>query len=221
MHFSLRPRWRKVYRDIWLHKPRAILVVLAIVVGIVGAGSVLNTWGLIRTATREEYRASNPPSAVLRTDAIDAALLARVRARTDIAYAEARRTVGASVRVGGVSQRALLFALAEPAQLRIGVVESVRGAWPADDDGIVVEHSSVDIAGVDLGSLVTVQVDSGPERALRVTGVSRDVGLAPGWMEHIVYGFVTPATLTALGLPPTFNELRIVVRNPALSRDAV
>ena len=221
MHLSLRPRWRKVYRDIWLHKPRAILVVLAIVVGIVGAGSVLNTWGLIRTATREEYRASNPPSAVLRTDAIDAALLARVRARTDIAYAEARRTVGASVRVGGVSQRALLFALAEPAQLRIGVVESVRGAWPADDGGIVVEHSSVDIAGVDLGSLVTVQVDSGPERALRVTGVSRDVGLAPGWMEHIDYGIVTPATLTALGLPPTFNELRIVVRNPALSRDAV
>ena len=76
-------------------------------------------------------------------------------------------------------------------------------------------------AGIDVGSTVTVQVDSGAERSLLVTGVSRDVGLAPGWMEHVVYGFVTPATLVALGVPATFNELRIVVRDRTLDRDAV
>ena len=34
---TLGPRWRKVLRDVWQHKSRTILVVLAIAVGILGA----------------------------------------------------------------------------------------------------------------------------------------------------------------------------------------
>ncbi len=49
----------------------------------------------------------------------------------------------------------------------------------------------------------------------------RDVGLPPGWMDHVVYGFVTPATLAALGAPASFNELQIVVRDASADRDAV
>ena len=220
MSVNVPPRWRKVLRDVWLHKPRALLVVLAIVVGVVGAGTVLNTWGLIRVATRDEYRSSNPPSAVLRMDVVDAAFLARVRAHADIAHADARRTVSATVRVGGVSQRAQLFALADT-QVRIGRVVSLRGAWPATDGTLIIEQSSLDFSGARVGGSIAVQVDSGSEQALRIAGVSRDVGLAPGWMEHVVYGFVSPSTLAALGVPPTFDQLRIVVRNQTLTRDAV
>jgi len=59
----LDPRWRKVLRDLWLHKSRTVLVVLAIAAGIAGAGAVLNTWALVRRVTREQYLASNPASA--------------------------------------------------------------------------------------------------------------------------------------------------------------
>ena len=37
------PRVRKVLRDVWHHKARTILVVLAIAIGIIGAGAVLNS----------------------------------------------------------------------------------------------------------------------------------------------------------------------------------
>jgi len=42
--------------------------------------------------------------------------------------------------------------------------------------------------------------------------VARDAGLAPGWMEHMVYGFVTPATLERHRRARTLDQLQIVVR---------
>src|SRR5512134_3422334 len=89
----LEPRWRKVLGDVWLHKSRMLLVVPAIAVGLAGAGSVLDTWALVKRATERGFLASNPVSATIRTDSIDGALLAGVRALPGIADAEARRTV--------------------------------------------------------------------------------------------------------------------------------
>ena len=39
----------------------------------------------------------------------------------------------------------------------------------------------------------------------------RDVSLAPGWMEHVVYAYTTRATLAQLGLGAETNELQVRV----------
>ena len=78
------PRWNKVLRDLWLHKSRTALVGIAISIGIIGAGSVLNTWALLQGATRAEFRASEPASATIRTSGIDEALLEQVRSLPSI-----------------------------------------------------------------------------------------------------------------------------------------
>jgi len=218
---ALRPRWRKVLRDAWLHKPRTALVVLAIAVGILGAGSVLDTWSLIRRATRDEFRESHPASATLRTDSVDAALLAQVRARPDIRFAQARRVTLGSVRVADGARTAELFVVDDYSNIRIGKVQPERGTWPPANDDLVLESSSVEFSGLTVGDSVLVQVGDGSPCALAVAGIARDVGLAPGWMEHVVYGFVTRGTLERLGVPSAFNELQIVVRDETMDRDAV
>jgi putative ABC transport system permease protein len=68
-----------------------------------------------------------------------------------------------------------------------------------------------------------VQLDDGDPLELTVTGVARDQELAPGWMEHVVYAFVTPATLARLGGSAQLNQLQIVVRagdSVSFDRDA-
>jgi putative ABC transport system permease protein len=216
----LSPRWRKVVRDVWLHKSRTILVVLAISIGIIGAGAVLNKWALLRTVTRGEFSASNPASATLRTDSIDAALLERVRAMPGIAFAEARRTTFASARTESGWRTAVLYATDDFAK-RIGTLKPEHGDWPPKDGAIVVEASSVEFAGAGIGQPLQVQLGDAPPVTLTTTGITRDVGLPPGWMEHVVYGFVTPATLASLGAPRTPNELQIVVRDRAMDREAI
>ena len=210
-------------RDLRLHWSRTMLVVVAIAVGLAGAGSVLDTWSLVRQVTREEYRASNPASATLRADSLGPALVARVRAMPAVAAAQARRTVGGSVRTPGepAPRSLVLFALDDFRSGRIGKVKGEEGDWPPRDGALVIERSSVDFATVRIGDTLAVRAGDGEPIPLAVTGIARDVGLAPGWMEHVVYAFASPATLAVLGVPPTFDELQIVVRDSTLDREGI
>lgn len=220
---ALSPRWRKVLRDLQLHPSRTALVVLAMVVGLAGAGSVLDTWSLMRQVTREEYRASRPASATMRVDSVSAELVAQVRSMPAIAAVKARRTVNGGVRVAGeASPRALVvFTLDDFQNNAIGRVQGEAGQWPPREGELVIERSSVEYAGVAIGDSLVVQVGDAAPVTLPVSGIARDVGLAPGWMEHVVYTFASPVTLGRFGVPVTFNELQFVVRDGTLDRDGV
>ena len=217
----LEPRWRKVCRDAALHKARTFLVVVAIAVGITGAGSILNAWALVRRVTRESYLASDPAAATLRTDAIDARLLAMVRTVRGVRDAQARRVVTASVRAQGAWQTAVLFASDDFGAYRIGRPHREAGAWPPADGDIVIEKSSIEFSGARVGEPVAVAVGRGDTQPVNVTGIVRDVGLAPGWMEHAVYGFTTPATLARIGAPSSLDQLQIVVTDRRATQDDI
>lgn len=217
----LEPRWRKVWRDAWLHRARTLLVVLAITLGLIGAGSILNAWALVERATQEGYLAADPAAATLRTDSIDAVLLAAVRAVPGVRNAQARRTTMASMQVQGFWRPAMLFATPDYAQARIGALGPLTGAWPPADGTISVEQSSVGFSGAQVGQSVQLVVGDRPAATMGVTGIVRDVTLAPGWMEHVVYAFTTPATLAQLGVPSRMNELQLVVSDPAPTQDDV
>jgi putative ABC transport system permease protein len=213
-------RWLKVARDLWLHKARTMLVVAAIVIGIVGAGAVLNTWSLLRVVTREGFLATNPASATLRVDSVSDAMLARVRALPSVGSASSRRNVVASVLTAGGWKTAMLFSGPELATSDIGKVVNVEGVWPVRDSMLVVENSSVEFSGITMGDSLVLRLGEGPAYTVVANGIARDAGLAPGWMEHIVYAFVTPATLRAIGAPSVPNELRILVSGDRFDRDA-
>jgi len=215
------PRWRKMLRDIWLHKARTLLVVVAVATAMVGAGALLDAWALVERATAESFLASHPPSATLRADKLDADLLVQVRALPAVAAARLRGRAFAAVDVGGTRFTAELFALEDFAARDIGAVASERGSWPPRDGEISIEKSSFDYSGAELGAPVELRLGENPAQKLRVSGVAHDFGLPPGWMDHVVYGFVTPATLTVLGAAPVPNELQIVVRDTNADRDAV
>jgi putative ABC transport system permease protein len=216
----VRPRWRKVFRDLWLHRSRTVLVIAAIAIGQAGAGAVLNTWALVERATREEYRASIPPSATLRVDSVDGALLDRVKSLPGIRDAQARRTTFAAAFAPAGRVSAILFTVDDFTAIRIGKVEPESGGWPPADGELVIERSSLAFSGASVGESLRVAVGTGESVPLAVTGVARDVGLAPGWMEHVLYGFVSRGTLTKLGVSPALDQLVIAV-DGGLDRDAV
>ena len=220
MHDTIAPRWRKMLRDAGLHKARTSLVVAAVVLGMIAAGALLDAWALVRRVTLETYAATHPASAsLLVDDAVDDAMLAQLRALPDLAAVRARGHASAAIQIEGTRYTAELFALSDFAAREIAAVSTERGTWPPRDGEISIEKSSLAFAGAALGQDVEVQLGQ-RTRTLRITGVAHDVGLPPGWMDHVVYGFVTPATLEALEAKPTLNEVQFVVRDAALDRDA-
>jgi putative ABC transport system permease protein len=214
-------RHTKILRDLWLHRARTLLVVLAITVGIVGAGTVLNTWALLRRVTRDGYLATNPPAATLRFDRVDSLLLSKVAALPEVSAVQGRRSVVAAIRTADGPFTAQLVAATDLATSEVGKLVRVSGDWPPPDSAITVEQSSVEFSGVRLGDDVTLQIGDGTPVSVRIRGVARDQGLAPGWMEHVVYAFVTPATLERLGAPAGMDELRFTVRTAAMDAEAI
>ena len=215
------PRWRKMLRDVWLHKSRSLLVVLAVATGMIGSGALLDAWALVQRVTDETYRGSHPVSATLRVDAIDAALLTQIRALPTVAAARVRRALSATALVNGTELNVELFALQDFGARDIARLESERGVWPPRDGEISIEKSSLEFSGTRLGGSIDLHFDKQPPQTLPISGIAHDVSLPPGWMDHVVYGFVTPATLAMLGAPASLNEIQIVVRDTTADRDTV
>src|SRR5215212_5630768 len=174
------PRWKKVLRDLWLHKSRTALVGVAISIGIIGAGAVLDTWSMLRHATRQEFSSSSPASATLRTTAIDDALLMKIRAMPPIRLAEARSNVAASVYTATGWRSALLMSASDFSTVKIGVIKQEEGDWPPRHDAVAIESSSVDFASASIGDKLTIKIADGEPHEIPITGIARDVGLAPG-----------------------------------------
>ena len=214
-------RWKKVISHLMQHRSRSLLVVLAITVGLVASGAVLNTYFILQQGLREGYLATNPPSAVIQTENIDDVLLTRIADLSDIAEAESMQHVDGLAMVGDRWQPIRLFVPGNYARNSIGRLEPLSGVWPPPDGEIVLERSSVEFAGAELGDSLRLGVVHGVSRNLPISGVVRDSGLAPGWMEHIVYGFVTPTTLESLGGSVDANRLQIVVAEDRLDGDHV
>ncbi|MCB1745405.1 MAG: ABC transporter permease, partial [Gammaproteobacteria bacterium] len=194
---------------------------MAIALGSAGAGVVLVTWAILQQVTVAEFAASNPMSASVHADRVDAELLAAVRKVRGIADVQARRVVLASARVDGVPQTAVLTRIDGYEPVRIGKVVAVAGAWPPTDAGVVIEKSSVEFAATDIGGTLQLSVGEGPTVRAAVTGIARDVGVAPGWMEHTVYLFTSAATLEALGEDSAFDEVQFTVADRSLDRDRI
>ena len=216
----LSPRWRKALGDLRQHLGRTGLVVLAIAVGLAGAGTILNAWALVQVATTEGYAASDPAAATIRVDSTDDALLALVRGFPGVRDVQARRTTVARAQVAGATFTALLFTVDEREPVRIGGVVW-EGGGPPHDGTLTIERSSLDFSGAAVGEEVMLSFGAEPPVAVRVGGIARDVGLAPGWMEHLLYGFVSRATLTELVAPSALDELRVVLTDATLDQDGV
>ncbi len=214
-------RWRKALRDLGQHKARSLLVAVAMALTLTGAGTVLNAWALVGRTTEQGFIASLPVSATLMVDgAIDAAAVAEVRALPTVGATRLRRSMTLSMQAQGAWQTAELIAFDDFSAPGIGLLRP-EGPWPPRDGEWVIERSSLEFSGAVVGEAATLRPRSGNAQALTLSGVVRDVSQAPGWMEHLVYGFASPATLQRLGAPAGFNELQLRVRDPQADRAAV
>ncbi len=213
-------RWRKVLRDLWGDKPRTLLVVLAIAIGIVGVGAILNSYSVLIREMDRNYMDTNPASAVLYMEGVDDALVQSIEARPEIAQAEARRLVVARYQMGTNSWISIiLFVIDDFDDLRVSTFTSERGDWNPAADEILIDRAALQLSEKDVGDVVLIKAPGVTPQSLTITGITHDPGQAPAWMEGLVYGYITTDGLALLGEAPVFNELRVVMADTSMDQE--
>jgi putative ABC transport system permease protein len=210
----LSPRWKKIAGDIGQSQGRLVMMVVAIAAGVFAVAAISTAYVVLSRELDQSYQATNPATALLDVDSLDAAAVAAAKQRPGIAWAEAGGRL-----LGRVEVRTnewlplLLFVVPDFDSQRIGLVRLEAGHWPSDA-GIVLERTAVSVANTAMDRAITVQTQSGVSRSLTVTGIVHDPSLAPAWQQQTVYGYVTPATLHLLGEDSELHILKLRVNEP-------
>ncbi len=216
-------RWRKVLRDLGVARTRTVLVVLSIAVGVFAVGTIAGANALLQEGLKEKYLASRPASATISAAAFGDDLVETVRGMPGIADAEARRSVTVRLRTGPETFRELqLTAITDFEDQRLDLVTPEPGAaWPPARGEMLLERSSLTLADVPTNGDVEIQTVDGKLHRLRVAGLSHEVGASPAFYVGRLQGHISFAALDDLGYGTAYDELRILVDDPAMSRDQI
>jgi putative ABC transport system permease protein len=218
----LRPRWRKVLRDLWSNKTRTLLVVLSIAVGVFAIGMVGGSRVILIRDLTNTWMGVNPPSATLNTEAFDDQLVQVVRKMPGVSEAEARRTIAVRIKVGPEEWKNMrLSALPDFNDMRIYKVRRLSGAWPPKAHDVLLERATSSFLGVSAGQTMLIELPDGKQYTLRVDGLVHDPGQCPPTLCSVGYGYITLDTAEWLGQPRDFNQLNIVVAEQQLDTDHI
>jgi putative ABC transport system permease protein len=208
----LRPRWKKVLRDLFANRTRTALVVLSIAVGVFAFGTILATRFILYDTLRSSFLAINPASATITTEPFDDDLVDAVRNVPGVAEAEGFRAISIRIQTGPlVWQDAMLYVLPDDGATAVGIVKPWQGAWPPPNKTLLIERASLAKTRAAIGDTVTIQVPGENARSLPITGTTHDLSLPPAALAGQAFGYITADTLEWLGGPRSHNQLQFVV----------
>ena len=216
-------RWIKIWRDVRVGEGRMSMIVAALAVSLAAVVAMLTTFAVLRREVPRSYMASNPASAQLSLSVEpDDALLAAIRARPGILAAERATTRSARlVLPDGERIGLLLFVVQDFATSTIGTVRPDSGQWPAPAGSILIERSAMALTKSAIGQRIDIELPNAGRRTIAIAGTVHDLGVAPAWQEQVVYGYISAATLAALGEPVSLDNLRLVVSDPAATAESI
>lgn len=216
----LSPRWMKLARDVALTPGRVAMMVLAIASGVFGLATMLSSYTILSREIRQNYLETNPASATLRVDHVDAKLIAGIRSFPGIAAAQASSTIGARIESGAGNWQPLsVLALDDFSQMQINTIYPEKGAWPPAPGTILLERESLKMLKAEIGESLHIKTADGVSHHLTISGTTHDPGTPVPSLT--VFGYATPATLQGIGVDANLRDLKITVKDQAFDIDAI
>lgn len=188
------PRWKKALADIVVRPGRSALAAGAMAIGAAAIGALAFKQAILRPVLSDMHGKTRPASATYFVDGADDSLVEAIRAIPGVGDAELRPVILARLRVGSGESEvwvpAVLYVVPDFGAQRLNLFRPDAGAWPPADGEVLLERSAVTVAKAATGDALRLRIPGGEDQALRFSGTVHAAGLAPAWMEHVVYGFV-------------------------------
>jgi putative ABC transport system permease protein len=216
---GLGTRWIKIFKDLWDHKSRSILVILSIAVGVGAVGMINNAKSMIERDLFGIYNSTNPSLVQLFVSPFQKDLVSAVGGLPEIQDAEARRSeLQTIIDPDGQPRNLNLYAAPDYNNIRIDQFHVEAGVGVPGVREILLERQSASGMGVKIGDMVTIEIDHQRQYQVKVVGIIHSLQLRPFILGHQATGFVSIDTMAWLGLGAYYNQIDIVTTSNKFDR---
>ena len=209
----LKPRWSKVFTDLWEDKTRTGLVVASIAVGVFAIGMIINAYVILKEDINHAYEAVNPPNIEVRTDLFDKDLVRVIEKIPGVEAVEGRRVIEIRARKGNESWQNLKLIGVTNFTSGINLLDPIEGTQFPSENEALISQSMMQPTGFQMGDTLEIELPDGLTHELIVAGLVTDQTIAkpePNPMNNI---YVDMKTLRSFGQDSNFNRLYITVGN--------
>ncbi len=209
----MKPRWRKVFLDLFENKARTALVVFSIAVGVFAIGTIAGAYVIISNDMSASYAANQPANLEFRTEDFDDDTLTAVRNNRDIETAEGRRVFTVRVRAEHSRQWTTLDVIAvdDFDKNEVNLLTPLRGSGRPNKDEVLLEVEALDELDIAVGQDLVFELHDGSLKTLRVAGIVQDPATGADDFLALPYAYVTMNTLPTLRQPELYNRLYAIV----------
>ena len=209
----MRPRWRKVFHDLWDNIMRTLLVVMSIAVGVFSIGVITGAYEIISNDMGASYAANNPANVELRMTNFDDDVLSSIRNFKGVQDAEGRRVSNYRVRPENSDQWTTidLIAVEDFSKNEVNLLVPISGKSEAGKDEIVLNKKNMEKVHVTVGEYLVFELADGTTKKLKVVGIVQDASTGADDFLAPPFAFTVMDTLQTLKQPELFNRVYMTV----------
>lgn len=215
----MRPRWKKVWADLWANRVRSLVVILSIAIGLFAVGLISTTYSWLQLAMGSGYARIKPANVLVLSRGFTQDFVERVENLAEVQSAQGVAQHTFRLRTGPETTIPIeVQAISDYSEQRINLLTLQSGRLPLDEGEIALDFNKLAETGAQLGNPITLLLPSGKERQLMVTGIVQDVtigagGLGGGFFIAPAQGYIITDSLIELEKADLFNKLLVTVED--------
>ncbi len=210
---SMTMKLRKVIGDLRVNPGRTILVILALIIGLWGVGSILVSYTILSRDLNENFIRTTPLHAAITSKDFSRLDLAALRHRLEIEKAEFRDLATLRIETHPDDWIPLwLFGVEDFNNFNLARVFDQKGndgPIVPEDGTMLVERDGLRFSDLKAGSPARIRA-GGRVVNVPVAGISFDPAQAPGTQDHLIYAYVNKKTYSEI-IGEAANQ-RLIIR---------
>ena len=218
----LKPRWSKVFSDLWDDKTRTALVVVSIAAGVFAVGMIITAFVVLSEDINSSYAAANPVNIEIRADPFHEDLVRVIEKVPGVDDVEGRQIIPIRARRGSGNWQGLsLVGIKDFENLAINQLGRIDGSKIPGRGEIIVSQDMMNDTGFQVADEIEVELPDGSTHYLTVAGLVSDQTTARYDADITINVFATLDTVRSLGLGNFFNRLFITVEGDGSSEEFI
>ncbi|MES0360727.1 MAG: FtsX-like permease family protein [Anaerolineales bacterium] len=218
----LKPRWSKVFSDLWDDKTRTALVVASIAVGVFAVGMIITAYAILSKDINSSYAAAIPANIEIWTDPFYEDFIRVIEKVPGVDDVEGRHVASIRARRGDENWQGLkLIGVADIDNMSINQLGTWEGSQSPKKAEVILSQDLMNSTGFQVGDVIEIELPDGSTPNLTVVGLVSDQTSARPDANATSSALVTLDTVKSFGLGAYFNRLLVTVEGDGSDLDFI